>query len=379
MSGLVIQVSPPLIEGVGNTTTLTNFTTYRHTINAVGGFDEAEISFVDQRLDLEWWFANGLGRHIVVYNSAASAVWEGFVDSVEINLGQLTVTRGPLTQAVNRAALVYSTVNTSVTPPLVGGRAKTATVNHAESQARHGVLEAILSGGGMADTPAAQAVSTYLAENAWPRSSQTISSGSNRAPRVTLVCHGYYYWLDAYTYNDASSGTVTASQKILNAIAANPNSAWLPFDTANVGTNLLPVANYEDGDNTAWSIIKATVALGDSSSARWLFGVYENRRCYYQAIPTEVFYQQRIGEPRSRVLTLAGTPVEPWDVRPGYWLFLPDFMIGYTSGSELRADPRYLFIESVEFAAPHSLTIRAGTVDTLGQRLAQLGLAGSGG
>lgn len=380
MKGLSIQVHRPLIAGGLWLFNLPDPDGYGHEISAVGGFTQAEIRLADRQIDLEDWLINGLGRHIVVRNEGGGVVWEGFVDALEARLGPLSVTRGPLLQVVNRTRLIYSTVDTTTTPPLIGGRATTATLNDTASQAVYGIIEALLSGGGMAATDATQAANTYLAENAYPMTSQTLSAGAGGPPQLTITCQGYVAWLDAYIYNyTAGSGTVTATAKILAALAANPNIATLDFDTTAVGVNALTVPRYEDGDNTAWNIIKSTAALGDAASARWLFGVYEDLRAVYAAAPTTAAYQQRIATPRSRVLTLGGAPVDPWDVRPGQWLFLPDFLTGFTGTAALRTDPRYLFIENVRYSTPYNLEIQAGKVDTLAQRLAQLGLAGIGG
>lgn len=380
MNGISIQVSDSLATGGNWRLTIAQPDSYSHSISALGGFNSAEMRLADQQLDLEDWLVNGLGRHVVVYNEAGAIVWEGFVDSLEGKLGSLTVTRGPLLQVVNRTALVYSTVDTTVTPPLAGGRAKTTTINHAVSQGLFGIIEALLSGGGMTPTDAAQAAATFLAENAYPATSQTVNLSSGGAPQLTISCRGYYAWLESFVYNyTAASGTVTATAKILAALAANPNIAWLPFGIAGIAANALTVARYEDGDNTAWNIIKSTTALGDATNARWLFGVYEGRACQYNAAPTVAEYQQRIATPRSQVLTIGGAPVDPWDVRPGKWLFLPDFLTGYAGSATLRTDPRYLFIESVQYSMPYGLTLQAGKTDTLGQQLAQLGIAGIGG
>lgn len=379
MNGINIQVYDPLVKGGNWLLTIPRPDSYRHTISAVGGFNSAEIVIADRQMDLEDWLINGLGRRVVVYNHGGGIVWEGFVDGLELRLGPLTVTRGPLMQVVNRTFLVYSTVDTSTTPPLVGGRTKTSTINHTNSQAEYGIIQAILSGGGMNPTDAAQAAATYLAENAYPMTSQTLDVGGNAAPLLSIRCLGYASWLCAYIYNASSSGTTTASGKITTVLAANPNIAWLPFDTSGIQTNTLSVPVYEDGDNTAWNLIKSITALGDTTNARWLFGVYENLAVRYEAAPTEAVYQQRIAATRSRVMTMDGVPVDLWDVRPGRWLFLPDFLAGYTGAPELRSDPRYLFIEGVTYTMPQGLTIQAGKVDTLGQRLAQLGLAGIGG
>ena len=66
----------------------------------------------------------------------------------------------------NKVALVYSTVDTSVTPPAVGVRKKTAYANDTASQGRYGIIEKVLSSGGSTDANATNIRDTYIAENA---------------------------------------------------------------------------------------------------------------------------------------------------------------------------------------------------------------------
>ena len=121
--------------------------TYSHVISALGGYDNAMIKIVDQQIDLEDWLANGLMRHIEVYNPALVKIWEGFVNQIDIMLGGLSVTRGPVMQIGNNVALTYSTVDTTVSPPAIGMRATTAFNADTDSQTLYGVLETVLSAG----------------------------------------------------------------------------------------------------------------------------------------------------------------------------------------------------------------------------------------
>ena len=140
----------------------------------------------------------------------------------------------------------------------------------------------------------------------------------------------------------------------------------------------MQVPAWEDEDRTAWSVVKNVVARGDSSQARWLFGVYAGREAFYEAAPTVVEYQQRLSQARSIVEHVDGDEVYPWKVVPGKWLMFPDFLIGQAAELNLRDDPRAMFIETVKYTMPWTVDLKGGTVDTLSALVAQLGLSGIG-
>jgi len=176
----------------------------------------------------------------------------------------------------------------------------------------------------------------------------------------------------------STDGSINASSKITNVIAAAPN-AWIGFGSTNyIDTNALQAGAWEDEDRLALNIIKGAVAMGDASQNRWLFGVYANRECHYYQAPTELEYQMRLSELGIQLETMQGARIRPWAVMPGDWLLFPDFLVGRTIPTALREDPRAMFLESGTFKAPWSLTLKGGDMDELPQLLAQYGLAGVG-
>ena len=189
--GISIHAYTSLLSGadyLGNVTK--DAGNYTHTISALGGYDSMSFTYTGTLTEVEDWFVKGLGRHIVVYDDGLQVCWEGFVNKMTLSAGSLSITRGPLLDVANRVALVYSTVNTAVTPPIVGARAKTANANDTDSQGQWGILETILSGGGMTATTAAQVRDTYLAENKDPVSSQSISLDQGAAASIKIECAG---------------------------------------------------------------------------------------------------------------------------------------------------------------------------------------------
>jgi len=344
---------------------------------AVGGYDKASFTINDEKNALEEWFEEGLGRHIECYNHAQNLIWEGFVNKVSINLGPLSASRGPLLDAPNRVFAVYSALDTTTNPPVRGERTKTAAANDTYAQELYGIIESIQSIGTATAVDAAQAQNTYLAENALPETTQATAGASG--PSVTIECLGYYHWLKTYVYNQiANTGTQNLSVKLTAVLNAELNT--IINGNMDITANTLQVEQFENSDKTAWALIKALVALGDATNARYLFGVWGGRRAIYEAAPTtEITYQQHLADPAMRVKTMTETMVMPWDVLPGKWLFFPDFLIGRVQSIQRRRDPRFMFIESVTFDAPWGLKMTGGKTDLAPQLLARLGLAGTGG
>jgi hypothetical protein len=125
-------------------------------------------------------------------------------------------------------------------------------------------------------------------------------------------------------------------------------------------------------------VILALIALGDVNDDRWTFGIYNDQKAHYGVIPSTPFYQHRIASESQRIETYAGNArVFPWDVRPAQWVFLPDFLVGRVQPTELRLDPRYVFIESVRYTAPWGIELTGSKVDSISQVMAQLGLGGA--
>jgi hypothetical protein len=78
-----------------------------------------------------------------------------------------------------------------------------------------------------------------------------------------------------------------------------------------------------------------------------------------------------------RVESVTGEVLQPWDVQPGEWVALPDFLFGSSIRSfDIRNDPRVFFVEQVDFTAPDQITLNGKKVKRLSQYLAKFGLGG---
>jgi len=372
--GLSLAVHDPLVVGGGWLYNLdAEVASYSHTISAWGGFDAASLGLAGQVIDLESWIERGLGRHVRVYDPDGE-VWCGFVNQVDLTLGRLAYSVGPLVELANRASCVYNGIDTAYNPPTQLGRLVTATVNDTDSQARYGIWEKILSAGKATAAEAGYARDKHLAERKAPPRSQTV--GQAGGARLELALLGYWRWLSAYTYaQTATSGTAAASALVQAVLAADPNAIF-STDYSRLDTNALAVRAYENDTQTAEAKVKETVALGDTSYNRWTFGIYENRRAVYAAAPTTLAYTQAMQSDDADVYTAAGEKVRPWRVRPARWILMNDFLVGKPLGTALASDLRCAFIEQVTYTAPYGVSWNGGRLGTLDQVLAQIRMRG---
>jgi hypothetical protein len=351
---------------------------YTHTIAANGGFISATIGLKMERFEIDDWLENGLGRHISVYNPGGNIIWEGFVNDITATIGGLTVKRGPLMGVSNKVRVVYGTLDTSVTPPTVGVRTKSAFSSDTTSQGLYAIHEKILSIGGCTETMALEIRDTYIGENARAETTPTtIVIGGTGSLTMVLGCRGYVDFLSAYTYNSNTTGDVAISTRIQSVISADPNSI-ISTDYTDISANTETVPSYEADDPLAYNYIMGMVAQGDVGYDRYTFGVYTERKAKYSQIPDDESYIWRISN-GGEIYTPSGVIVRPWDVLPARWVHIPDFMIGRISdGTVIRDDPRYMFIESLTYTAPYSLTLTGAKISKLPQILGQLGLMGIG-
>jgi len=359
---------------------------YEHEILANGGFWSARLSFTAPRQELESWFGQGLNRHIEVYGPELTVLWEGFVNQITYSAGTLTAVHGPVMQVTNRASVTYTPIlDATTTPPTVGTQTTTVIDDDDDSRALYGVLESVLSQGQLLDDgttdEAEQIRDTFLAENAWPQSSEDLGLGDTAQPSITLDLLGYVHRFQRYVFQDTTAATVQISNnagtgKLQLAIADDPNGMF-PADYNRMDNNALLTSRYENDNRMAWDVIQELVGVGDVNDTRYTFGVYEGRVATYAAMPTTVTYQHRIGGAAMRLEGYGSEQeIMPWLVRPARWLFLPDFLVGQSTPTIRRRDPRYVFVEAVRYTAPWGLQISGDKVGRLDQMLAKLGMRG---
>jgi len=379
-TGLLTSIYDPYVLGGGWLMNIDNgLLSWSHTIAADGRHTRATMAFTDRQQILENWIEYGLGRQVVLYDAYAIPRWSGFVNSMTLSLGGLSYQRGPLLDITNYCRIVFSTVDTSTTPPTMGVRKALPWVSAADSITLYGRIEKTLSCGGSTETEAAQFQNMYLEEYKLPTSSQSITPSGGNAPSISVELLGDISWFQTYIYNTTTTGTTTALARLQAIMVASPSIIY-STDYTDMDANATSIPAYENDDKTAWDVMKGIIALGDPVDySRFTFGIYNDRKAYYKKSPTDIEYVYRMSSGNQIIESLGGALIDPWAVLPARWIFVPDIMIGRSFTTNLRDDPRNVFIESVGFSAPDKLTITGGHVSKLSQAMAQKGLSGLGG
>jgi hypothetical protein len=386
---------------------------YGHEIAVDGGYKSAAITINANIRTIEDWLENGLGRDVTAYSPEGIVVWNGFVNEVQGNLGSLTVKRGPMMNVANRVSVVYTPyIDTTVPEPTTGETTETVIAEDEDSQKRYGIIETIVNGGTLEDdatfcgggcvptNEAEELRDAYLNEYRNPETSHTISAAEGGQVSMTLNCLGYGEFLGKYIYNrtydecvglfdpatwitaiadDESNFSIWLPDKIKAILTADPNNIFSTDYTYILETSqyLLLTNCVENQNKTAKAIIDELLAQGDAFDNRTMFGIYNGRKAYFSAVPTQVEYFRQILSRDQNITDNSGAIVEPWYVKPGKWMALTDFMAGHSYPSDLRLDPRNVFIESVRYDAPYSLQVQGSKVAKVKQLMAKYGVSGA--
>lgn len=348
---------------------------YTHSSIAAGGFDTMTATFPVSMTDVPIWLEEMLFRRAVVHDGV-STVWEGFVDQVSLNISGTQFTVGPVKSIVNRGQIVFREMNYATNPPVGGGTIITHFVDIEDSQILYGVLEGVITGGDGSYDEMIELLGTIMEQLSKPDIVQGLTLGAGGDVAVTVTCAGYHYLLDKYIYNNTGgAGMIDASEKVTRVLRRDPNSLF-DLKISRIVANTLEVKEYENESKTGRTVIQDVVALGDVSDNRYHWGGYENGTFVYEPVTgVAPEYSQSILD--GTIRDMSGAEVPLWMVRPGKWVIVSDLLPGRpVDTSRFREDPRLLFIESVSFSLPNSITITAGKATTFRQQLDRLGLGG---
>lgn len=381
-TGLSIHVGVSIVTGIGipERRITDDLESLDKTESAIGGYNSLNVTINETVIGADTWLEYGIGSHIELYNQAMVKIWEGYVNSLDINYGFLSVSRGPLIDIANRVSVVYGLLDTAQNPPVQTIQTTTTIAEDADSQARWGIWEKILSAGQATAAGADEVRDTYLSEYAQPETSHAINTSSAQPITIALHCLGYAEWLDSGIYSQvAASGTTQLETKlaaILDDAGADPNGLFASTNADIYASGIL-VPQYEGENQPTRALIGNMITMGDGAQERMLWGVYNDREFRYSQIPTTALYDTRtMSDQATIVMHDSESPLYPWDVKAGQWLFLPDFLTGKSQLPSMRLDPRYIFIEQVQYTAPYTLSIQGRKIGKTSQLLARMGLGG---
>lgn len=379
-----IQASPPLFGSAqdGYHEELARYLTgLTIEFESAGGCTAAEITIRGQADFLDEFFFRGLGRDIEIMGADLDFIWNGYVDSITFDRGQMSITRGPLSQLFNRVKMIYAPILDVAEPETVGDDKSTIYYEDTDSQAKYGIREIILAGGSLIDPSTvggggnnepAQVVQAFLNDYKTPDRSQSLNFGEGGEYALRINCKGYASLLDSYTYQKTNTGYWTLREKLLDVLSQCPGGV-ISTSGEYVAANSVAVAKY-DVNRPASEVVRDLVGRGDANYNRFTWGLYANRKLIYGPAPDSISYyyqDNRIYDENMREL-------RPWEVRPGRWISYVDFINlqssqGYYGDPE---DPTISFIEGVRFTVPYSLQLAGGRVRRADQLMFLKGIGG---
>lgn len=349
-----------------------------YTNKAMGGFWDASFSFEGKKDFANDWLEKGLFRHVEITNPSGDTVWEGFVNQIDVTVGNSEFTVGPLMGIVNRGRLWYSRFLPLDSGGFTGARVATDYAENTDSQNEYGIIEKELSGGGVSADSAENLRDLHIAENSFPKTYRQGSLGNFKEGitiRISLL--GYVHLLKLYGYTQETVETVTVDAKIKNVLSSEPNSL-ISTDHTNIEASTTEVVNEADGSSTAYEeLFDGLGSLGDADNNRYIMGVREGRKFYYKKVEESLDYRVEQFGREDKFFNASGGIINSWDVQEGKWVRLGNILNSDKGTFRKNADTEYL--ETVTMRVPDEVIWSGGSYGKLAQALGRLGLKGING
>lgn len=285
---------------------------YEHTIAATFGFESLRLEVVTDLDSAIGWLDNLL-MGFVVTSPDAVVIWEGYLHTVDLAVGQEQVSVS-IDHMANRVKARYTTY--------LGTPGVSSTVSNTTSQATYGVKDLVLALGTTDSTAATAAAARKLADIAYPRGigGSAVATGPGVGDvRMTLTCMGWRETLNFVVTSSTTTTTADTGTQIggLLATLASTN-AFISTATTLIGTTGVSVSQFIPADTTYAARIEQLLSIGNSSNVRLCGGVYEDRvfrvDAWAGATPTILTYQRFAGEAFVRNMAMGVVPW--WEVRP---------------------------------------------------------------
>lgn len=344
---------------------------YTHTINAMGWYDTAQCNVAVSKDEAEHIFAEYVGNRVSVFvDNPIVPIWEGFISRVTIESNGLVNTIS-LEEMANKVQVLFTT--TAATP---NDRVMTA-VDDLASQAIYGVkmttidIGNVYTDGVTAPNLASVIRDKFLSTNAYPLI--TKAGGGAQELTVTIEMQGFYHTLKWDQQQVTDTGTDTAFgiyyRYLRNDTGAPPryttyngsrfsgNGNGLWFDDLN------PILSFDFNSSfryprtkklgeSIWDFVSKMTEAGDGVDD-FIFGISPTdpnlgyRTSYYRKANTNVEYVTKMyGD--TRIRTINGSLVMPWDMRPDCKILIADALIGWNKPG---GDPREAYIRGVSYDA----------------------------
>lgn len=327
-----------------------------YTITANVGFDSASFAISGDAAYLLDWYRDGLARDIVWKAPDNSIAWNGFVNNLTISIGGSRRARG-LGNFANRVHYIYTTLDTSTSPPTAGAQA-IITSNSTVGQENYPIKALSVSGGQKTTAAATLAAATELARRVKIVEEGSDSIGASTPATLRVDMLGYAWLLNWSLYRQVSSSGTTTRSALLQTIAGADDNSILSSDYSNVETNSETTAAYIPDYTPSWSLIQEIANEGGAGDYRWVAGVYEDRQLHYKqaegvddlgnplAANSHGIITRSLYDAGERYFD-AGQELAPWELRPDRLLNV--------GGLSNQAE----YIQQVAYNAPYGVQLRA--------------------
>lgn len=288
---------------------------YEHSISDRFGFESCRIPFVCSSDEATDWLQNGLLRSLVVSGPDAETVWEGFLETITVRMGQKAASVSLATMG-NRVRALFTNSYTGV-------QGSSAILSDTTSQAVYGIKDRAQTLSQTNQVVANNLAARMLASYAFPRSAEatTAATGSLGGVEIELQFTGWYKaafdWLFASRNSSVFTDTGTqVSGYIVPTVAAS--NAYLSSDVSNIAASGITDTEYIAPNTYYRKKLENLLDQGNSSNQQLAWGVYEGRvfrvAVWAGATPTTITYQEDAGS--GQILDTYGNVVAPWNVRP---------------------------------------------------------------
>lgn len=241
----------------------------------MGGFWSAKFRVIAPRRNQALqMLANGPGRAVTFYNDRSLPVWEGFISKVVVSTGAASAFND-IQPVANEVWVRYRDFTTGVLT-------RSTVADHANSQAKYGQKDWVLSGGQLRGAVADQKAENYLNLNFWATpqlDSFEIGGAGGGEIDLQVQCLGWWHTLDWRVYNQTILVIEANASVVVTAIEAAVGDFVLSTQIEANGTQ---VAQEYDADRRAGEIIKSIAELGDATGLTWVAYMGLNRTLYFQ-------------------------------------------------------------------------------------------------
>ena len=339
-------------------------TAFNYTMRAYGGFATAQVMITCDEVTAYQMLNDHIGRRIVFQNPLSPdsdwEVWEGMIYTVTVDDGNTSTSRS-LQDVFNSVRVQYSSIDTTVTPPILGIQALTAASADTTSSGKYGVRQLVRNTGGSTSVLATALAAQILKDYKNPRATSAGATLGVTSPGVLAVrieCIGFMEQLNHRYYSNAATSSVTLDT-IIKAVLTSV-SQFANTDQTNILANTYTRGQYQaDATIDARTYIDLLCSLGDGATARRVFyGFYEQRKFYTTVESTTADYYIKKRDSGYRCYdAVNGGEVMPWLIRPGKIASMIDLLPDGVTYSTTLDDVRQFVIGEVSFTAPFTARI----------------------